>query len=201
MAKRCLVETCKREAETYCYHCSHDICTKHYLEHKKSIQEQLHPLVDEINLLYDHLRHEDKTSVPQYLINAYSQLDRWRDECYHRINTVYDRVRHQIEAIAEIHKHDEAQKVVRNLQFLQKIQEQLKELLRDGDVTHRQLETMKQQLEEIKKKEQEPVKYSDIRIITQKIDVDKYVSVTTDGKHSNEKQQQARNIDKMPPNK
>ncbi len=46
----------------------------------------------------------------------------------------------------------------------------MKELLKDGNVTYRQLETMKHQLEEIKKKEQELVKYPDIRIITQKID-------------------------------
>jgi uncharacterized protein with von Willebrand factor type A (vWA) domain len=192
MAKRCLVETCKHEAETYCYHCSHNVCTKHYLEHKKSIQDQLHPLVDEINLLYDHLRYNDKnqtTSVPQCLINLCSQLDRWREDCRHRIDMTYDRVRHQIQNIVENRKQDETQKTVKNLESLEKIREQLKELLKEGDVTYRQLETMKHQLEEIKKKEQELVKYPDIRIIIQKFDVDKCVSVTTDVKHTNEKQQ------------
>ena len=68
MAKRCLIEVCKREAETYCYHCSRDVCTKHYLEHKKWIQEQLHPLVDEMNTIYERFRHDDKkqsTSLPE----------------------------------------------------------------------------------------------------------------------------------------
>jgi len=204
MAKRCLVETCKREAETYCYHCSRDVCTKHYLEHKKWIQEQLHPLVDEINLIYDRLHHGDKnqtTSVPQCLINAYSQLEKWREDCQHRINIAYYRVRDQIENIVEGHKHEEAQKAVKNVESLVKMRQQLNELLKEGDVTYRQLETMKQQLEEIKKKEQEPISFPDIRIITQKIDVDKCLSVTTGVKHSNEKKQQPRSIQKTSSNK
>jgi uncharacterized protein with von Willebrand factor type A (vWA) domain len=174
------------------------------LEHKKSIQDQLHPLVDEINLLYDRLCHNNKnqtTSVPQCLINVCSQLDRWREDCHHRIDMTYDRVRHQMESIVENHKHDERQKTVKNLESLEKIREQLKELLKDGDVTYRQLKTMKHQLEEIKKKEQELVKYPDIRIINQKIDVDKCVSVATDIKHSNEKQQQSRSTQQISPNK
>lgn len=204
MAKRCLVETCKREAETYCYHCSHDVCTKHYLEHKKSIQEQLHPFVDEINLIYDRLRPDNKnqtSSVPQCFINACSQLDKWREACHHCIEITYDRIRHQINDIMENHKHDETQKAMKNLESLEKIREQLKELLKEGDVTYRQLETMKQQLEEIKKREQESIKYPDIRIITQKIDVDKCVSVTTNIKHPNEKQHQTRNTQDTSSNK
>jgi hypothetical protein len=74
--------------------------------------------------------------------------------------------------------------------------------LKEGDVTYRKLETMKHQLEEIKKKEQELVKYPNIRIITQKIDIDKCISVTTDIKHTNEKQQQPpRNLQQISPNK
>jgi hypothetical protein len=106
-----------------------------------------------------------------------------------------------MESIVENHKHDERQKTVKNLESLEKIREQLKELLKDGDVTYRQLKTMKHQLEEIKKKEQELVKYPDIRIINQKIDVDKCVSVATDIKHSNEKQQQSRSTQQISPNK
>jgi len=204
MAKRCSIDVCKREAETYCYHCSLDVCTKHYLEHKKSIQEQLHPLVDEINLISDRLHHDDKnktTSVPQCLINAYSQLDKWREECHHRIEIAYQRVRNQIEDITEKHKHDETQKAVKNLELLEKIRQQLNELLKEGDVTYRQLETMKQHLEEIKQKEHESIRYPDIRIITQKIDLEKCISFTTDVKHSDEKQQQPRSIQKTSPNK
>ncbi|CAF3102684.1 unnamed protein product [Rotaria sp. Silwood2] len=204
MAKRCLIETCKREAETYCYHCSNDVCTKHYLEHKKSIQEQLHPLVDEINFIYEHIHYDDKNktkSIPQYLINVYSQLDKWKTDCYHHIDIVYQRIRSQIENIAKSHQHEETQKTIYNIESLEKLRQQIKELLKEGDVTYRQLETMKRQLEELKKKEQEPIKYPDIRIITQKIDVEKHVSVITDIKHPTEKQQQPRSPQKISPNK
>ncbi|CAF1467720.1 unnamed protein product [Rotaria sordida] len=207
MAKRCLIETCKREAETYCYHCSNDVCTKHYLEHKQWIQEQLNPLVDEINFIYDRLHHDDKNqtkSIPQYLINVYSQLDKWNADCHNNIDIVCHRVRSQIENIVKSNQHEETQKVIYNLESLEKLRQQLKELLKEGDVTYRQLEIMKRQLEELKKKEQEPIRYPDIRIITQKIDVSKYIGVTTDVKYPTEKQQQqqkSRSPQKMSPNK
>lgn len=186
MAKHCSIETCKREAETYCYHCSHDVCTKHYLEHKNSIQEQLHPLVDQINLLYDRLRHDDQNkstlSTSQSVINVRSQLDQWRDECHYRIDMIYDRVRQQIDGIVEGHNQEERQKREKNLKSLEEIREQLKELLKESDVTHRQLEAMKHKLEEIKKKEQEPVNYPDIRIVIDKIDLEKCVRLITENK-------------------
>ena len=190
MAKRCLIETCKREAETYCYHCSRNVCTKHYLEHKSWIQDQLHPLVDEMNLVYDRLRHDDKkttTSVPQCWTTAWNLLDKWREDCHHRIDLTYDRVRIQVETIVEKYKVEETEKVSKNLDSLEKLRQKLNELLKEGDMTYRQLETMKQQLEEIKKKEQEPLKYPDIRIVSQKLEIEKCISVVTDLKQQQSK--------------
>jgi len=192
MDRRCSIEACKREAETFCYHCLQDVCSEHLLEHKKWIQEQLPPLIDEINLVYDRLHHDDKsrtTSVPQYLINACSQLDTWREDCRNRIDIVYQRARSQIEDVVESLKRDETQKWVRVLDSLEKMRQQFKELLKEGDVTYRQLEIMKQQLEEIKTKEQEPIRYPGILITTQKLDVDKSVNVTIDVKGSVDEQQ------------
>ena len=205
MAKRCLIETCKCEAETYCYHCSNDVCTKHYLEHKKSIQEQLHPLVDEINLIYERLHHVDKnqtTTLPPCFINICSQLDKWREDSHNRTDITYYRARNQIEEIIKNYKHEQTQKVVKNLEALEKMRQQLGEVLEQGDVTYIQLESIKQQIEAIKYKEKQSIKCPDIRIITQKIDVDKCISIIKDSKHSNEKQQQqSKNIQKTLSNK
>ncbi|CAF2052381.1 unnamed protein product [Rotaria magnacalcarata] len=204
MAKRCLIETCKREAETYCYHCSQDVCTKHYLEHKKSIQEQLHPLIDEMNSIYDRLNHDDKDqskSLPHYFIDVYSQVDQWRADCHDRIDIVYRRARSQIETIVKSHQNELTQKAISNLESLEKMRQQLRALLKDGDVTHRQLEALKRQLEEFKKKEQEAIKYPDIRIITLKFDIEKHINITTDDKHPMEKQQQLKCPQKSPSNK
>ena len=204
MAKRCLIEVCKREAETHCYHCSQDVCTKHYLEHKKWIQEQLHPLIDDMNLVYDRLSHNDKNedaSVPECLINAYNQLDNWHAECHQRIDIIYQRVRYQVENIVKTHRHNETQNMVHTLESLKKLRQQFQQLLKEDDVTYRQLETMKRQLEELKKKEQERIKYPDIRIITHKIDIDNLITVTTDTKHPSEKQQQPKDTSKAAANK
>lgn len=190
MAKRCLIETCKREAETFCYHCSRDVCTKHYLEHKNWIQEQLHPLVDEMNLIYDRFRYGDQKSTVSelpYLTTVRNQLDRWRDNCHRQIDTTYERIRKQMQTIIDNYKLEETQKSTKNLETLEKLRQRLKDLLKDDDVTHRQLEIIKQQLDDIKKTEQEPIKYPNIRIITQKIEFDKYINITTDIKPSSDK--------------
>ena len=196
MERRCLIEACKREAETHCYHCSRDVCTNHYLEHKKAIQEQLPPFVDEVNLIYDRLRRSDEnqaTSMPKYLISIYNQLDQWRLDCHQHIDAVYQRARNQIETIAENHKQEETQKPAGVLKSLEKMREELRQLLKEGDVTYRQLEAMKKQLEEIKKKEQEPINYPNIRIITAKIDLEKHISVIVDVKQPPDEQKWPKN--------
>jgi hypothetical protein len=189
------VEACKREAETHCYHCSRDVCTTHYLEHKKSIQEQLPSFVDEVNVIYERLRRSDKNQAPSassYLVNVYNQLDQWRVDCHQHIDTIYQGVRNQLESIVESHKNEETKKPVGILESLEKMREKLKELLNEGDVTYSQLETMKKQLEEIKKKEQEPINYPDIRIITEKIDVKKHVRIIIESKHPIDEQQNSK---------
>lgn len=199
MAKRCLIETCKREAETYCYHCSQDVCTKHYLDHKKSIQEQLNPIVDEINLIYDRLRHTDQIEtkpIPQYVTNTCNQLDKWREDFHHRIDITYYRIRDQIQNIIENHKREQTEKVMKSFESLGKMRTQMNELLKEGDVTHRQLESIKQQVEEIKRKEQEPIKYPNISISIEKLNIDKCISITID-----EKQRQSKPVQRTPSNK
>lgn len=192
MAKRCLIQACKREAEIYCYHCSQDVCSKHFFEHKKWIQEQLPLLTDEVNLIYERFRHNDnaQTSVPSYFINIYNELDKWRESCRQQIDIVYQRVRSQVVDVAEKHEHDENQQVVRKLKSLESLRQQLNELLKEGDVTYRQLETMKQELEKIKTKELEQIKYPDIRIITQKFDASKYINITINTIHRTYEKQQ-----------
>lgn len=204
MAKRCLIETCKREAETHCYHCSQNVCTKHYLEHKKWTQEQLHPLVDEINFIYDRLNHGNKNRtkpVPQYFVKLYSDLDKWRVDCYASIDNAYNRTRSQIESLLQTYHHEEFQKETHNVELLEKIREQIRELLKEGDVTYRQLETMKQQLEEFKRQEEIPIKCPNVRLVTQRLDIDKYVNITTEVKYSVEKQQQPKSPQKTSLNK
>jgi predicted ribosome quality control (RQC) complex YloA/Tae2 family protein len=189
MDKRCFIEACKREAETYCYHCSQDVCSNHFLEHKKWVQEQLPSLVDEVNVMYDRLHPNDKheeTSIPKCLTDAHNQLDKWCADCHYHIDIVHRRVRSQIESIVERYKDEETRKAAKNLQSLEEMRQQLTELLKEGDMTYRQLETMRRQLEEVRKKEQELSSYPDIRVITQKLDVDKHVSITVDVQQAQE---------------
>jgi hypothetical protein len=186
MDKRCVIDACKSEAETYCYHCSQDVCSRHFLEHKNWIQEQLPSLVDQVNVMYDRLCYNDqhqKTSAPECLMDAHNQLDKWRADCHHHIDVVYHRARSQIESIVQRHQEEYALKAMKNVEPLEEMRQQLKELLKEGDITYRQLERMRRQLEEVRKREQEQKSFPHIRITTQKIDANKHVTVTTDAEH------------------
>jgi mevalonate kinase len=181
MDKRCLIESCKREAEAHCYHCLQDVCSKHFLEHRKWIQEQLPSLIDEVNIIYDRLRQHDKhpkSSIPECLMDAHNQLDKWRADCQHHIDVVYHRARSQIESIVQRQQEEYALKAMKNVESLGKMRQQIEELLKEDDVTYKQLEAMKRQLNEIKIKEQEMISDPDIRVTFKKIDVDKHVSVS-----------------------
>ena len=191
MARQCSAENCKREAETYCYHCSNDVCTKHYLEHKKAIQAQLPWLIDEVNLIYDRIQRNNKShkpTAPQSSLDAYNQLEKWRQECHEHIDTVYQRIRSQIEVIVNNYKLERSQRTATLVESLEKLRQKVNQLKKDDDVTYRQLETMKQQLEELKQKEQEPNKHQDLRLIAQKIDVSKHINIIHEGKCVHEEQ-------------
>ena len=182
-----MVEACKREAETHCYHCSQDVCSKHFLEHKNSIQEQLPSFVDEVNVIYDRLRHagqKESTFVPPTLLAAYGQLEQWRVDCHEQIDFVYNEFRLHIDDIVQNCKRQDTQKSMNLLQSLEKTREQMKEMLKDNDVTHRQLEVLKRQLETIKQMEQEPIEYPDIQVTTEKLDVRNHINIVTQAKTS-----------------
>lgn len=199
MARRCTTENCKREAETYCYHCSNDVCTKHYLEHKKSIQAELPWLTDEVNIFYDCIQRNRKShrpSAPQCSIDAYNQLEKWRQECHEHIDTVCQRIRSQIEVIVDNYKIEQSQHTTKIIESLEKLRQKVNQLKKDDDVTYRQLETMKQQLDELKRKEKEPNKQSDLRLIAQKIDISKHINIIHEGKCIHEEQPKRRSVRK-----
>lgn len=169
-----MVEACKREAETHCYHCSQDVCSRHFLEHKNSIQEQLPLFVDEVNVIYDRLRRaaeKESTFVPPSLLAAYGQLEQWRVDCHQQIDFVYNQFRLRIDDIVQDCKHQDTHKSMKLLESLEKMREQVNELLKENDVTHRQLEVLKRQLETIKQTELEPVEYPDIHVTTEELNV------------------------------
>ena len=129
-----------------------------------------------------------KPTAPQSSLDAYNQLEKWRQECHEHIDTVYQRIRSQIEVIVNNYKLERSQRTATLLESLEKLRQKVNQLKKDDDVTYRQLETMKQQLEELKQKEQEPNKHQDLRLIAQKIDVSKHINIIHEGKCVHEEQ-------------
>ena len=188
MARQCKTNNCKREAEAFCYHCSSDVCFKHYLEHKKEIQDQLPGFVDQVNLLYEQLKHKNTNSSekkPTFYTQAHNKLSNWRTECYQHIDTVYEKTLDQLNSLVKNYQNEVNQKSKNNVESLEKIRQQLNELLKEDDVTYQQLQTMRQQLQKIKQNEQEPTRYPEFSITTERIDVNRYVRVISNNNNNN----------------
>ncbi|CAF1312993.1 unnamed protein product [Adineta steineri] len=180
MTKDCLITGCKKQAATYCYHCSQDLCTSHSTEHKEWIQGQLLPIINDANTMHEHFHHCDKDQTMatlQCLTDVREQLDHWRSDCYHHIDSVYDQAQRQLALILEKHNAELTKKTTQNVESLKTIRRELGELLSEGNIAYRQIDKLKKQINEIKRNEQERINDPDIRIITQKLDVEKHVDI------------------------
>ncbi|UJR19395.1 hypothetical protein I4U23_022525 [Adineta vaga] len=185
MAKQCWIQSCKNRAEGFCAHCSEELCHHHFMEHKEWLQEQLLPMIKHVNITCSRLQRCDMDQAIftlNCLSDARHELNQWRSDCVRHIDDVYDRALQQITVSLEKHKKDAIEQNRQNLDSLSRIRRKLEKLLSSGNIAHRQLQSMKQQLHEIKRKEQEQNNHPDIRISTEKIDVDKFVTVVSNYK-------------------
>jgi len=63
-------------------------------EHYESINAQLNPLVNEINVLMNQIMEKTKEKL---IGNCLKKLDTWRDECFKMINNLYEKKRQELE--------------------------------------------------------------------------------------------------------
>ena len=197
MAKQCWIESCNDRADEYCYHCSQEVCHRHFTEHKKWLQEQLLPLINQVNVMFNRVQHCDMDQTMftlSSLSDARQKLDVWRSDSVRHIDDVYDRTLQKMTVTLEAHKQDALEKNRQNLDSLSRLRRRLGELLSEGDIAHGQIQSMRQQLEEINRKEQKLNEHPDIRLVTDKVEAEKHVHVIYEHRQSSKELYRERTI-------
>ena len=72
-SSKCLIDDCKRDFDTVCAHCQGNFCSKHYIEHVKLANDDLIPLVDQLNSMINTIQQLDPIQ------HSLQQLEQWRE--------------------------------------------------------------------------------------------------------------------------
>jgi len=94
MSQSCAIESCESTLGISCHCCDKTFCPDHLDEHYESINAQLNPLVNEINVLMNQIMEKTKEKL---IGNCLKKLDTWRDECFKMINNLYEKKRQELE--------------------------------------------------------------------------------------------------------
>ncbi|CAF2079690.1 unnamed protein product [Rotaria magnacalcarata] len=146
--QRCQLEGCTRAASTRCYCCNKSVCTRHFTEHIEAVRAQIDPLADEINrtvekiqgLIIDHL-----TKTPR------AQLDQWKAGMHQLVDDIYFEKSQEMDTLIEQNKEEFADHKKQHLEMIMKIQDDVKQLVEDGDATFEQVQLVKAQLINVEK--------------------------------------------------
>ncbi|CAF1343043.1 unnamed protein product [Didymodactylos carnosus] len=138
---QCEINGCKRGAVALCLHCSNHICTKHFQEHTQMINQQLHPLIDQLNKLSNKINYLTIADV----IDPQQNLEKWRSESHRLIDEIYEKKRCEIEKLIEqdfIKQKNEQMKTIIDLK------QKLKIWSDENETTSNEVRIIKQTLED-----------------------------------------------------
>ncbi|CAF1220732.1 unnamed protein product, partial [Didymodactylos carnosus] len=146
MSKQCEAADCKRLAAALCHHCDHHVCPKHFNEHIRLIQDELHPLTDRINELLQNLT---RLTLDKLLDKWLSDLEKWRDHSHQLIDNIYARKQREIQTIGDkyernfvLHKHEQSK-------VIEIVKQHVNELIQEGDATYKDIEQIRMKLDNI----------------------------------------------------
>ena len=124
-----------------CTHCRDQVCTKHFIEHVKQANAQLTPLADELNVLFDGIQTQDPTR------RAFNQLERWRQASHRRIEAYYEEKKKQL-------RLDFDGKIERQNTAIRALNDDVKELLNEGDASCKQIDQISRRIKECRRQYQ-----------------------------------------------
>ena len=134
-SSKCTINSCKRDFDMLCGHCQKNVCPKHYIEHLKSVNQELIPLADNLNCIVNDIQQ----GVP--LQDALNKLEQWRSHAHQQVNEVCNNTKQHIQQIVEI-------KLSKQMKKLHEIRQEVKELIDEGDASFKQVKKIKAAINE-----------------------------------------------------
>ncbi|CAF0842257.1 unnamed protein product [Adineta ricciae] len=129
MSRPCEVQKCERLSRALCDCCGKHLCLQHLHEHNELLFAQLNPFIDGLNSLGEQLK---MFNFHEKVRDCYWKLEQWRVECHQTIDRFFEQKQQELgrNVMTKIEKHQEK---------ITDIQIKLSKLIRDQDVTQRDL--------------------------------------------------------------
>jgi hypothetical protein len=140
MSQSCVVDLCESTLGISCHCCDKIFCPDHLNEHYEVINEQLNPLVNEINNLTKQITQKTKEKL---IGQSLQKLETWRDESHQMIDRLYGKKRQELE-------QNYAQKTEKQRKEIDEIQSKINKLIHEQNTTEEDIQLFKTTINNIK---------------------------------------------------
>jgi len=140
---KCQLDGCNRAASTRCFCCNKNVCTRHFTEHIDAVKAQIDPLANEINTMVEKIQ---GLTIEQITEPSFAELQQWRSDMHQLIDEIFSAKKKEMEDVIETNKNKFIEHIKQQSETIIKIQDDVKQLVEDGDATFEQIQLLKNQL-------------------------------------------------------
>lgn len=146
-------DSCKRDAQAVCLHCSKSFCRSHFAQHLQAIEiearAELSVLADRFN---DTIARFDQISAPTSVTDKpFADLDRWATEAHRAIDDMVQEKRQELKLKIQAYTDDLLVEKREQLEMIHQKKATLDTLIAEGEPTASEKAKIEESLEEAKK--------------------------------------------------
>ena len=145
--------TCKKEAQALCYHCSENLCRAHFIQHAQVIQEKtrtdLHSFADKLNELSS--RFNELSISDDILQKPLDEIEKWRVEAREKIDEIAENKRRKLNDVFHKYRRISLIKNDEQLVKLGSAKKVLAELIQEADASATQISDLQTSINEAQK--------------------------------------------------
>lgn len=139
----CQMYGCHLAASTRCFCCNKNVCTRHFTEHIDAIKGQIDPLTNEINTMVEKIQ---GLTIEQITEASFAELQQWRIMMHQSVDEIFLTKTKEIEDLIQMNKNKFVEHKQQQSETVMKIQNDVRQLVEDGDATLAQIQLLKNQL-------------------------------------------------------
>jgi hypothetical protein len=139
----CQVNGCNRAASTRCFCCKKNVCTRHFTEHIDAVKAQIDPLANETNVMMEKIQ---GLTIEKTTEACFASLQQWKIDMHQLIDEIFLTKIKEIEDLVAENKEKFVEHRKQQLENIMQIQDDVKQLVEDGDATFEQIQLLKSRL-------------------------------------------------------
>jgi hypothetical protein len=139
----CQVDGCNRAASTRCFCCTKNVCTRHFTEHIDAVKAQIDPLANETNVMVEKIQ---GLTIEKTTEASFASLQQWKIDMHQLIDEIFLTRIKEIEDLVAKNTERFVEHRKQQLENIMQIQDDVKQLVEDGDATFEQIQLLKSRL-------------------------------------------------------